>query len=160
VGDDRVRHAPLADGQGQGAGVDPGQGDHAAALQPAVQVGVGAGGGGRALAELLDVLDVDPDIADVREGEGDDLGHVGGVGEDLLIAAHGGVETDLADRLADRADPIALQDGPVGQGQDAGGPGHELIGHGWSLLGVGMDGHCRKTAGRSRPRPPHKRRRI
>ena len=60
------------------------------------------------------------DIADVREGEGDDLGHVGGVGQDLLVAGHGGVEADLAHRLADRADADALQDGPVRQRQHAG----------------------------------------
>ena len=137
-----VRHAVLADRAGQGAGVDAGQADDAAPLHPGRQVGVGApvgrrggdvaedraaGGASRRRARhLLDVLDVGPDVADVREGEGDDLGHVGGVGQDLLVAGHGGVEADLAHRLADRADADPLQDGPVGQRQDAGAPGSSV----------------------------------
>ena len=32
----------------------------------------------------LDVLSVGADIADMREGEGDDLAGIGGIGEDLL----------------------------------------------------------------------------
>ena len=65
----------------------------------------------------LDVFFVGADIADVREGEGDDLPGIRGVGEDLLIAGHGGVEADLADRGAGGAQAEALQHGPVGQHQ-------------------------------------------
>jgi len=36
-------------------------------------------------------------IADMREGESDDLPGIGRVGEDLLVARHRGVEADLAD---------------------------------------------------------------
>ena len=39
---------------------------------------------GRATEDLFQVIGVGPHIADMREGEGDDLGHVGGVGQDLL----------------------------------------------------------------------------
>ena len=46
----------------------------------------------------LDVLAVGADIADMREGEGDDLSGVGRVGQRLLIAGHAGVEADLAHR--------------------------------------------------------------
>ena len=46
----------------------------------------------------LDVLGVGADIADMREGEGDDLPGVGRVGQRFLIAGHAGVEADLADR--------------------------------------------------------------
>ena len=56
----------------------------------------------------LDVLVVDADDPDMGEGEGDDLGGVGGVGEDFLVARHRRVEADLADRRAGRADAEAL----------------------------------------------------
>ena len=42
------------------------------------------------------VLGVDAVIADERIGHRDDLAFVGRVGEDFLIAGHGGVETDFA----------------------------------------------------------------
>ncbi len=45
----------------------------------------------------LDVVAIGADIADMREGEGDDLAGIGGIGDDLLIAGHAGVEADLAD---------------------------------------------------------------
>ena len=51
-------------------------------------------GGGH--VDRLDILVVGADIADMREGEGDDLAGIGGIGEDLLVAGHGGVEADLA----------------------------------------------------------------
>ena len=41
------------------------------------------------------VLGVDAVVADLRVGHGDDLAAVGGIGEDLLIAGHRGVETDF-----------------------------------------------------------------
>ena len=111
VGDDGVGHALLADPPGQGAGVHPRQADHAAAGHPGAEVGFGApvgggrrgvpedgapGGGGGVPGHLLEVLGIDPDIAHVGKCEGDDLGHVGGIGEDLLVTGHGGVEADLA----------------------------------------------------------------
>ena len=40
---------------------------------------------------------------------------VGGVGEDLLIAGHRGVEADFADRVALGAKTKALEHGSVGQ---------------------------------------------
>ena len=57
--------------------------------------------GGEGLGGLV-VLGVHPDVADVREGEGDDLPGVGGIGHDLLVAGHRGVEAELADRDARR----------------------------------------------------------
>src|ERR1051326_1395031 len=50
--------------------------------------------------QRLDVLGIGPDIADMREGEGDDLPGVGGVGHDLLVAGHRGIEADFAQRPA------------------------------------------------------------
>ncbi len=83
-----------------------------------------AGGGGEIGG--LDVLLVRPDDADMGEGEGDDLPGVGGIGEDLLVAGHRGVEADLADGGAGRADAEAFEDQAVGEdeqrGRLAGGP--------------------------------------
>ena len=44
------------------------------------------------------VLGVHAGVADVRVGQRDDLPAVGGIGEDLLVAGHGGVEHHLARR--------------------------------------------------------------
>ena len=44
----------------------------------------------------LHVFGVRPHVAYVREGEGDDLRGVGGVGQHLLVTGHGGVEAHLA----------------------------------------------------------------
>ena len=67
----------------------------------------------------LDVLDVGPHIAHVREGEGHDLGHVGGIGEDLLVAGHGGVEAQLPNRLADMAESLPPDDRAIREHQYA-----------------------------------------
>ena len=60
-------------------------------------------------AARLGILGVGADVADVRIGERDDLAGVGGIGEDLLVAGHRGVEDHLADGLrpvdADRRSP-------------------------------------------------------
>ena len=135
VDDHRVRHALLADEAGQRARVDAGDADDAARLQPGVEVARGAvvrrlgdvglddaaaHAGGRRHVDRLDVLVVDADVADVREGEGDDLPGVGGVGQDLLIAGHRRVEADLADGLAGRADAVTLDRGAVGEHEERG----------------------------------------
>ncbi|MNT00812.1 hypothetical protein D3C72_1352560 [compost metagenome] len=145
VGDDGVRGALVADDLGQGAGVHTGQADHAARLHPAVEAAGGApvgrlgrnvaeyGAAGRALgrrADLLDVFVVHADVADVGEGEGQDLAHVGGVGQDFLIARHRGVEDHLAEDRADGADADALQDSAVSEREDASGAGQNLGRHG------------------------------
>ncbi len=68
----------------------------------------------------LDVLVVGADIADMREGEGDELPGIGGIGEDLLVAGHRGVETDLAHRVAFGAEAEAFQHGAVGEHEERG----------------------------------------
>ena len=85
----------------------------------------------------LDVLGIGADIADVGEGEGNHLAGVAGVGHHLLIAGHGGVEAQLADRLALRPEPLPPGDPAVGEYQDARRP----IG-GWRGRGgrIGQDG--------------------
>jgi hypothetical protein len=73
----------------------------------------------------------------MREGEGDDLRRVAGIGHDLLIAGHRGVEADLADRLAFRAEAPAPDHAAVGQHQYAGRPVRRR-----RVLGVGhVGGH-------------------
>jgi hypothetical protein len=59
------------------------------------------------------------DIADVGEGEIDDLPRIGGIGHHLLISGHRGVEAKLADRLALRPEAAAPDHCPVGQYQYA-----------------------------------------
>ena len=136
-----------ADQAGQRARVDAGKADDAARLQPQVEMAGGAvvgrvgdvgpedaaahaRGGGE--VDRLDVLVVDADIADMREGEGDDLAGIGRVGQDLLVAGHRRVEADLADGGAFRAEPHALDHGAVGKHEERGrarvGPGR--VGHG------------------------------
>ena len=43
----------------------------------------------------FDVFAIGSDVADVREGEGDDLARVRGVRQDLLIAGDRGIEADF-----------------------------------------------------------------
>ncbi len=132
VRDHGVGHALDADQRGERARVDAGKPDDAARLQPVVEMpgrpvvrglrdravqNDAAGARPRRHVQALDVFFVGADIADMREGEGDDLPGIGGIGEDLLIARHRGVEADLADRVPGRAQSEAFQNGPVGQHQ-------------------------------------------
>ena len=82
----------------------------------------------------LDVLVVGADIADMREGEGDDLPGIGGVGEDFLVAGHRGVEADFADRVAGGAEAEAFENGAVGEHEEGGRYGFRPAGFG--LFGV------------------------
>ena len=135
MGDDGVGHARFSDQRRQRARVDAGEADHAARLEPGVEAPVRAKvrrlgeigaqdradrGGRSGGIDDLDVLVVDADDADMGKGEGDDLGSIGGIGEDLLVAGHGGVEADLADRLADRADAEAFDHLAIGEHQHGG----------------------------------------
>jgi hypothetical protein len=133
--DHRIRHALGADQRGESAGVDAGQADDAARLQPLVEMLGGAvvrGIGDRGAQDhaacarrcrhvhRLDVFIVGADIADVREGEGDELPGIGRIGEDFLIAGHRGVEADLADGVAFRAEAKTFQHGTVGKHEERG----------------------------------------
>src|SRR5262249_22220104 len=70
----------------------------------------------------LDVLGIGADIADMREGEGDDLPGIGRIGQDLLIAGHRRVEADLADRDARGARARSFDDRTVGEHEQCRGP--------------------------------------
>ena len=63
-------------------------------------------------------MPVDPVIADERIGHRDDLAFVGRVGEDLLIARHGGVEANLAAGRRARAKTCAVKNRTVFEGQN------------------------------------------
>ena len=60
------------------------------------------------------------DIADMGEGEGDDLSGIGGIREDLLIAGDCGVEADLGDSAAGGTNTMSLDDGAIRQNQKGG----------------------------------------
>ncbi|MCY1238587.1 hypothetical protein D9M72_513320 [compost metagenome] len=135
MGDDGVGHAVFADPGGQCARVDAAKADDAACLQPGVEVLDGAvvrrlGDVGleddadRAVAccrrQVFDVFVIGADIADVREGEGDDLAEIGGVRQDFLIARQRRVEADFRLHLAGRADALAFDHGAVGQNEQCG----------------------------------------
>ena len=132
VGDDAVRHALFADAGGQSAGIDAGEADNIAGFQPLVEMpgrAVVGGLGHRFLDDAaddagrgrevrrLDIVVIGADIADMREGEGDDLPGVGRIGEDFLVAGHGGVEADFAHRFALGTDADALDHRAIGQHQ-------------------------------------------
>ena len=123
-----VGSTPVAEAPGQPAGVDAAHGDQVVALQPGVEVlGVAvvgrvgdvraedrAPGGGRG---RLDVFRVGADVADMGEGEGDDLPGVGGICQDFLVAGHRGVEAELAERGAVGARAPAPEDAAIVQEQ-------------------------------------------
>ena len=136
VRDHGIGHALLSNECSQGAGVDAGEPDDAAALEPLIEMARGAvvgGIGDRALQDHpararrgrhvdgFDVFFVGADIADMREGEGDDLPGVGGIGEDFLVTRHRGIEADLADGGAGGAEAKALEYGAIGQHEEGGG---------------------------------------
>src|SRR5580700_7046968 len=130
VGNHGVRHAFFANERGERAGVDAGEPDDAAVLQPGIEMFRGAivrrlGDGGmqhhpararrRRQIHGLDIVVVDADIADMGEGEGDDLARIGRIGEDLLVAGHRGVEADFAHRLSGGAEADAFEHRAVGE---------------------------------------------
>jgi hypothetical protein len=119
------------------SGVDPGDADQAARLEPAIEMlrcaevrglgyrrtqddaaGIAVGG--------FDIFGVGADVADMGKGEGDQLAGVGRIGQDLLVAGHGGVEHQLADHGAGRAQPLAEKRRTVGEHE--GGPGAAAVG--------------------------------
>jgi hypothetical protein len=66
------------------------------------------------------VLLVGARVADVRIGQRDDLAAVRGIGEDLLVPRHGGVEHHFAHRGAAGADRAAVKRRSVGEDQRGG----------------------------------------
>ena len=151
------RRAAVADAHRQRARVHASQAGDPARPQPGVQVlrrapvrrlgnvllhhqaACGDGGG-------LDVLGVGADVADMREGEGDDLAGIGRVGQRLLVAGHAGVEADLAHgrgRSGMRAEAAAPEHRSIGQHERGGGAGRHL-----ARVGAGL------VSGRGKAGPP------
>jgi hypothetical protein len=142
VGDHRIGHAIFADPGGQGAGVDAAQpmmprafSQASRCLSGTIVRRVGDIGleddadcavAGRR-RQVLDVLVIGADIADMREGEGDDLAEIGGVGEDFLVAGQRRVEHDFGLGSARGANSLAFDDGAIGKNEEGGrlfgGPG-------------------------------------
>jgi hypothetical protein len=97
----------------------------------------------------LDVLVIGADIADVREGEGDDLPRVARVGHHLLVAGHRGVEAQLADRLALGAEAPAPDRPAVGEHHDSrralglGRGRGSCVGQGGKAFRQGKNRRCR-----------------
>ena len=139
-----VGRAAVAQPPGQPPCVDAGDRRQAVALQPGVEM-LGAAVVGRVgdvgaehaaqrrRGRRLDILGVGADVADMREGEGDDLGGVGRIGEDFLVAGERRVETQLAQHRPGRAgaaapeyacrrpgtgrpSPTPVESGPAGSG--------------------------------------------
>ena len=69
----------------------------------------------------LHVFGVHAVVADVRVSERDDLLAVAGVGQDFLVARHGGVEHHLTDRATSRTDGVADKDRAVCKRKNCGG---------------------------------------
>ena len=140
MGDDDIGRALFPDHAGERAGVDARQADAAMRRHPFVER--------RDIAEIarlghilphdaaqrvrvvgLDILIIGADIADMGEGEIDDLPGIAGIGHDLLIAGDGRVEAEFAHRLADRAEAPSEHRAAIGENQYPGGS----FGHGKGL---------------------------
>ena len=57
------------------------------------------------------------DIADVRVGQGNDLASIGGVGQNLLVTRHGGIEHHLTGNPPFNTDRCTPKQAAVFQGQ-------------------------------------------
>ena len=159
VRDDGVGGAAHADTLGQRTGIDTRNADAAPCAHPVIEIAGRAERGCRRdrlahhTAERVrigrfDIVLVGADIADVREGESDDLAGVGRIRNHLLIARHRGVETDFADGYAFGAKALAPDHRTISQNQYAGrafGLGRRgRSGHGGSF---GLYGFDAQTAG-------------
>jgi len=56
----------------------------------------------------------------MRKGEGDELSGIGGIGQNLLITRHRGVEAYFADCVALGAEAKAFQHGAIGKHEERG----------------------------------------
>ena len=94
----------------------------------------------------------------MRKREGNNLARIGGIGENLLIASHGGVEANLADGGSYGAETLSREHRSIGQDERTGAAQGKWIrsekrsgcacfaDHGWPCL------ECTGTIGR-RPAP-------
>ena len=126
-----MERARQADAAGQRAGVDARQPDLAQLCQPFREIAFGAEiarrghlfahhAANRTFDMAFKVFGVDPDIADMGKGEGDDLRGIARIGHHFFIAGHRGVEADLAHRFAHRAKAAAPGHMAIGKHEDSG----------------------------------------
>ena len=73
---------------------------------------------GKVRPDRLHIFQVDPVVADQGIGHGDDFPGIGGVGENLLITGHAGIEDHLAGDLPGRAEGLAMKNPAVGKGEN------------------------------------------
>ena len=122
----------LADRAGEAAGVNTAHSDAAPCGQPCGQVLLHPPIGGLCWIPFhnhpcrdwiggLVILGGDACVANMREGEGYDLPSIGGVGHNLLIARHRGVEAQLGNGLACGAKTLAVEHGSISQNKTCSG---------------------------------------
>ncbi len=120
--------------------IDAGNAGDALHLQPLIEVvrsaevrGVGdilaQDEAGNAGLLGFDIFHIGADIADMREGEGDDLPGIARVGEDFLIAGHRRVEADFPGGDALGADAMAGKHRPIRKNQCGVGRGDQRRSH-------------------------------
>ena len=66
------------------------------------------------------IVEICPDVTDMRIREAHDLPGVTGVGENFLISGEAGIENDFAAAARERARCAAVKDAPVFQREDRG----------------------------------------
>jgi hypothetical protein len=119
-----VRRAEVPDPPRQPAGIHSGEADQPMVFQPRIERLGGAivrrrgdrtveDEPARSRGRRFDVFPIRPDIADMREGERDDLTGVGRIRQDFLIPGDCGVEANLADRHPARAEASAPKYRPI-----------------------------------------------
>lgn len=135
MGDYGIGRTVFTDPGGQRPRVDAGQADNAARLQPAVKMLGGAiigwlgnvgledhadravPGGRR---QVFNIFFIGADIADMGEGESDNLAEIAGISQDFLIAGQGRVEANFRLNASCCANALAFDDGAIGQHKKSG----------------------------------------
>ena len=128
VSDHAVGGAAFTDALGERAGINAADANAAPRLHPVIKAALRPEIGGRRHGFAhhaakgvrvggFDILVIGAHIADVREGEGDDLPGIAGVAHHFLITGHCGVEADFAHRHAFGTETMAPDDAAIGQNQ-------------------------------------------
>ena len=119
VSDGGAHKAFFSDDLSQSTGIDAGQAGDVACGQKLIEAFSGApirrlgGSGARDEPAQIDFVDgfevfeVCADIADMWEGENDDLPGIGWIGQNFLITGDGGIEAKLADIASLSAEALA-----------------------------------------------------
>ena len=144
VAQNAIGRPTIADARGQGAGVNASKPRDAVGNQPGMQMPRGAvirrfrdillhNQAARGGCQGFNIFPIGADIADMREGEGDDLPGIGRIGQGFLIAGHARVEANLGHGLALCPEAAAPKDGTISQDKAGGGARGGGISHGKGL---------------------------